>query len=336
MPDRPDCWTPGASCATIGAVALPTPRPQPDPLGEALHALRLDGVFYCRSELTAPWGLALPALPGHVAFHVVLEGSARLDVEGAAPVDLAPGALALVPHGEGHRLASGADAPTPSIHDLPHAYEGDRYAILRHGGGGARSTLVCGVVAIDQPSAHRLLELLPRTLHVAPGAAPGAAWMRATLDLMAEEARGERAGGEAMVTRLADILVVQALRAWLEHDPAARDGWLGALRDPSIGPALALIHRAPERDWTVASLAAACAMSRSAFAARFTELVGEPALRYLVRHRMHVALAALRGGEPASVVAGRVGYRSEAAFRRAFARVVGEPPGAASRRAAGT
>ena len=149
---------------------------------------------------------------------------------------------------------------------------------------------------------------------------------------MAAEARELRPGGETVITRLADILVIQAIRSWIARDPAARTGWLGALRDAKIGRAIALIHRDPARDWTLASLAAEVAMSRSAFAARFTELVGEPAMHYLGRWRMYVGADLAEGGERAlGDVAGRLGYQSEAAFSRAFKRFMGISPGAARR-----
>src|SRR5699024_6683998 len=119
-------------------------------------------------------------------------------------------------------------------------------------------------------------------------------WPQATLRLIAAEASGLRPGGEAVITRLSDILVIQAIRAWIEEDPAAQTGWFGALRDPQIGKALSLIHRDAAADWTVASLAGQVAMSRSAFAARFTQLVGEPAMSHLTRRRMHLALDWLR------------------------------------------
>jgi len=128
--------------------------------------------------------------------------------------------------------------------------------------------------------------------------------------------------------------VIQALRAWIESDPAARTGWLGAMRDPHIGRAIGLVHADPARDWTVASLAAELSMSRSAFAARFSELVGEPAMQYVTRWRMHVALAALQdGGVTVAQLADQLGYRSEAAFARAFKRVIGTPPGGVRRAA---
>ena len=132
-----------------------------------------------------------------------------------------------------------------------------------------------------------------------------------------------------MITRLADILVIQALRAWMRSDPAARVGWLGALHDAQVGRALALVHRDPARAWTVASLAAEVAMSRSAFAARFTELVGEAPLQYLTRWRMTQAAELLRERDDSvPAIAERVGYGNAAAFMKAFTRVQGVGPGA--------
>jgi transcriptional regulator GlxA family with amidase domain len=143
---------------------------------------------------------------------------------------------------------------------------------------------------------------------------------------------GASPGGETVITRLADILVIQAIRSWIQCDPAAQTGWLGALQDAQIGRAIALIHRDPARFWTVASLAGEVAMSRSAFAARFTELVGEPATHYVARWRMHVALTWLKEEDTAMAeVAARLGYQSEAAFSRAFKRFLGFSPGAARR-----
>jgi AraC-like DNA-binding protein len=153
--------------------------------------------------------------------------------------------------------------------------------------------------------------------------------MQSVLRLIASEAAELRPGGEAVITRLGDILVIQAIRAWMESDPAARTGWLGALQDPQIGRAISHVHRDPARNWTVASLAQELAMSRSAFAARFTELVGEPVMSYVARWRMQVAVAALKDeGATVGQLADRLGYRSEAAFSRAFKRVIGVSPGA--------
>ena len=307
---------------------LDDPFAPTDPLGEALHILRMNGAFYARSELTAPWGLTMPAMPGNLWFHVATTGSYQLEVEDGEVRTLAAGDLALVPHGEGHVLRSEPGAPAPGILDIDREVISERYEVLHYGGGGASATLICGAVRFDHPAARQLVQSLPPIIHVEAAGA----WMEGTLRLMAAEASELRPGGEAVITRLGDILVIQAIRSWIETDPAARTGWLGALQDRQIGRALTLVHREPARDWTVGSLAGEVAMSRSAFAARFTELVGEPAMAYVARWRMHIALTALRDeGATVGELADRLGYRSEAAFARAFKRVVGVPPGAVKR-----
>jgi AraC-like DNA-binding protein len=294
--------------------------------------VRMNGAFYARSELTAPWGMTLPPMPGYMWFHVPTSGRVLLVTDGAE-TELRPGDFTLVPHGEGHGLLSEPGAPAPGILDIERESVSDRYELIRHGGGGAPTTLICGAVRFDHPAARSLVEILPRTIHLESVGSPRLEWMQSTLRLMALEAGELRPGGEAVITRLADILVVQAIRSWLETDPAAESGWLGALQDRQIGRAIALIHREPERRWTVASLAHELAMSRSAFAARFTELVGEPVMQYVARWRMQVALSALRDeGATVGELASRLGYRSEAAFARAFKRVMGFAPGSVRRR----
>jgi AraC-like DNA-binding protein len=161
---------------------------------------------------------------------------------------------------------------------------------------------------------------------------PQMEWIQSMLRFMASEAKALRLGGETIITRLADILVIQAIRSWIEQDPAAQTGWLRALQDKQIGRVISLIHRDSARAWTVASLAAEVAMSRSAFAARFTELVGEPPMHYVARWRMHVALTWLKEeGAALGELAIRLGYQSEAAFSRAFKRFIGVSPGAVRR-----
>ena len=299
-----------------------------DPLGEALHFLRMSGVMYCRSEFTQPWALALPAFEDCLMFHVLTSGRCVLEVEGCEDRVLQPGEFALVPHGTGHHLTSEPGIPAARLFDLPREQVSDRYEILRHGGGGAPTTVICGVVRFDHPAANRLIALLPRVIAVDAWSSPELEWIQTALRLMAVEARELRPGGETVITRLADILVIQAIRFWIATDPAAQTGWLGALQDKQIGRAIALVHREPARAWTVESLASEVAMSRSAFAARFTELVGEPAMQYVARWRMHVALTWLQEEDaPVSEMASRLGYESEAAFSRAFKRFLGFPPG---------
>jgi AraC-like DNA-binding protein len=313
----------------------PDPFPPAEPLGEALQFLRMSGAAYYRSELTAPWGMTLPPMPGYLWFHVVTSGRLWLETGEEERGWIQLGDLALVPHGEGHVLRSEPGAPAPHILDLEREPVSDRYEIIRHGEGGAPTGLICGAVRFEHPAAGNLVEVLPSTIHIEASSSPRLEWMRSLLQLMAAEAGELRPGGEAVITRLADILVIQAIRAWMESDPAAQRGWLGALQDPQIGRAISLIHREPARDWTVASLAHELAMSRSAFAARFTELVGEPVMSYVARWRMQVAVDALKEeGATVGQLADRLGYRSEAAFSRAFKRVIGVSPGAIRRSAA--
>ena len=308
-----------------------------DPLGEALHSLRMSGTLYCRSELSAPWALALPiekdCLGSHVlSFHVVTSGECWLEIEGTDPLLLRPGDLALVPHSMGHCLSSELKLPAFPLDEFNIEKASERYFILSHGGGGATTRLICGEVRFDHPAARNLLELLPQVIHVQATSSPQMDWMQSTLRLMAAEAIELRPGGETVITRLADILVIQAIRSWIQEDPTAQTGWLGALQDNQMGPAITLIHRNPDHPWTVASLASEVAMSRSAFAARFTEIVGEPAMHYVARWRMHLARTWLNEDKVTlAELASRLGYQSEAAFSRAFKRFNGISPGAVRR-----
>jgi AraC-like DNA-binding protein len=201
---------------------------------------------------------------------------------------------------------------------------------MRHGGGGAVSYFTCGSFEFQSPAESPLLSLLPPLIHIRGEAEE---WLASALQLLVYEARHARPGAKAMISRLTDVIFVQAVRIWMANQPADEAGWLGALRDPRIGAALGLIHRAPERAWSVSALAREVAMSRSPFAARFTALVGEPPLAYLTRWRMHLAMSLLRSDTlSVSEVARRVGYESAAAFSKAFKRRFGLAPGASRRR----
>lgn len=305
-----------------------------DPLSEALQHLRMDGMFYCRSELTAPWGLELPPMPDCLWFHVVMDGSCLITTSGGATVSLGTGDILVLPHGAGHCAADTADSPTPLVFDLPHEYISRQYAVLRHGDGGAPCSIICGVVHLGHPAARLLISVLPELMHV--DAATGRRqweWLPSILTLMTAEAQTTRPGGETVITRLSDILVIQAIRAWIETSPEAQSGWLRALRHPQIGEAISMIHRDPAGEWTVARLASEVGMSRSSFSAQFTELVEMSPKQYITRWRVRLAEDQLSDpSRSLAQIASEVGYQSEAAFSRAFKRETGVSPSQARNR----
>ncbi len=305
-----------------------------DPLGEALHGLRMRGTFYCLSRFSEPWGLDLPPMPGTLMFHILASGSCRLEVEGAEPMALRAGDVAMVPHGRGHRLRSAADAPVAALFDLPRQELGERYEVLHHGGGGAETAMVCGAVHFEEPLAQRLIDQLPPVMTI-EAADPTNPWIHSTIALMVDEVRAMRPGGDAVITRVSDILVIQAIRSWLGRSDLPRTAWLAAMRDPLIGRSLTLLHHDPFQPWSVATIAQATGMSRSAFAARFLNLMGEPPMHYLRTWRMQVAVQLLKqdSGSVADL-AEKLGYNSEAAFNRAFKKTIGLTPGAVRRGAA--
>lgn len=310
------------------------PAASTDPLGDALHLLELTGALYCRAELTAPWGIALPEMPGHMIAYIVTTGRCWLRGPEAEPRLLQQASLALVPHGVAHSLRSGPRASVTPLADLPVEHVSERYEILRHGGGGDFAHVTGAVVRFDHVAAHRLTSLLPPVLQLDTWDDDEGSWLASTVRFISREARQLRPGGETVITRLADVLVIQAIRAWIDRSTGTEQeqGWLGALRDPQVGRALAAMHRHPAHEWTLQSLAKELGMSRSAFAARFSELVGEPPLQYLTRWRLQLARSQLsRSGQSIAEVARAVGYGSESAFSRAFKRELGLTPAQARR-----
>jgi AraC-like DNA-binding protein len=298
-----------------------------DPLTDILHDLRLASSFYARSELRAPWGLAFSVKDGP-SFHMIVKGRCWLRID-AERIPLEAGDLILLPHGEEHQLADPPEREATPLAALPSERVGDNAALLCYGGKGEEALLICGGVRFAGLIANPLLDLLPRilVLHREEQRAEHT-WLEATLTLLGAEALSLRPGSSAVMTRLADILVLQTIRAWLEREADQRPGWHGALRDPDIGRALALIHRRAEEPWTVASLAKQVHLSRSIFAQRFSQLVGMPPMQYVTRWRMSIASSWMREERmSASEAAHRLGYSSEAAFSRAFKRHLQVPPG---------
>ena len=298
-----------------------------DVLADVLDSIRLRGRVFCRGEFSAPWALGFSA--GAIShFHIIEDGRCwlRFDDE-PVPMALDQNDLIVIPRGAGYQLSDDPATPPIPLTDVVSVNEGGAHAVLRLGGGGAESQIICGAFEFLSDRAESLIGVLPRWIRVAPRE-DADEWLDSTVKLLRTEIRRADQGTATVVARLTDIIFVQAVRSWLRTQPEGAAGWLGALRDPSIGAALRLIHRAPARAWTVSSLAAEVGMSRSPFAARFSALVGTPPLSYLAGWRMQVAAGLLRAGELGlTEVADRVGYESTAAFSRGFKKQFGIAPG---------
>ena len=303
-----------------------------DPLGEALHSLHMSGTFYARSDLTAPWGIDLPPMPDCLMFHVVTKGSCWIEFPNGDLEQIRSGDFALIPHGQGHVIADDPKSQTINIFDLEREMISPRYELLAHGGGGEPTNLICGAVSVKDPAAQRVVSLLPKMI-VMQTNTPENDWLLGTIRMMMTEAERLKPGGDTIITRVSDILVVQAIRHWLENDPLAKTGWLGALNDGQIGKAIALIHRHPTFPWSVDALAEKVGVSRSAFAKRFMDLVGEPPMQYVRKWRFQVAEGWLRDTDmPLAEIAEKLDYESEASFNRAFKKFTGRTPGAMRRK----
>jgi AraC-like DNA-binding protein len=311
----------------MAATSLAIKPDTADVLTGVLGTLRLEGRVYCRTEFSAPWSVEFP--PGDFAhFHAVERGGGWFRLKGERRAHaIAAGDLVVVAHGQGHVLCDDPRTKPLPLERLAETAAPDA-RVLRHGGRGAETHMTCGSFRFADRGRNPILRLLPPVIRVRARDGSAGGWLEPTLALLAHEARHARQGSGTILTRLTDVIFVQAVRSWVEEQPAGGAGWLGALRDPQVGAALGLIHREPERAWTVAGLAAEVGMSRSPFAAKFTELVGEPPLAYVTAWRMQVAAGLLRDGLPVAEVAARVAYESEAAFSRAFKRWRGASPSA--------
>jgi AraC-like DNA-binding protein len=309
-----------------------------DPLSDVLRAVKLTGAVFFDVEAFAPWAGATPPgpaiaakmLPGvqHlISYHVVAEGECWATLlDGPPATRLGAGDVVVFPHGDAHVLASepGARA-TPDV--AFYASVSRRPLPVRLGGDGPRGArLVCGYLGCDTRPFNPLVAGLPRLLHV-PSAGAEADWVGQIARAALAESRRPRPGGESVLARLSELMFVEALRRHIDALPEERTGWLAGLRDEFVGHALAVLHERVDHPWTLEELAAEVALSRSALTERFTRLVGEPPIQYLTRWRMQVAAGLLEEGAKVAAVAREVGYGSEAAFSRAFKKMVGTPPG---------
>ncbi len=299
-----------------------------DALSRILEVAHVSGSLFSRAELDAPWGVHTRTMPDAI-FHLVVRGSgyARLDRDEVA-VPFRAGDLILMPVGDAHTMSDRPATEARAIEDLDFVPGSDGLPCITVDGGGPRTSLLCGMFTLAEDSREHVLPQLPPLIHV-QGGTPTAAWLDQTMRVMADEVAADRPGSETILARLADILFVQVIRAWLEQSPTLAPGWLGALTDPQLARALSVIHDDPAGSWTAAALARRVGLSRTLFYERFTARVGETPAAYLTRWRMVVARMQMRRTDDGlAEIAEQVGYRSQASFHKAFKRVVGQSPGA--------
>ncbi len=292
-----------------------------DVLADVLEHYHVTGRLYCVSNLSAPWAIAMRSID-NAHFHSIEHGAAYVHLGAKRPRPIAAGDLLIITDGKGHVISDSPNSTAVPITPPPKSLRGTVF--LEHGGHGAETQLVCGQFAIPDRDGNPLMAVLPRVIHVTADRA--GEWLAPMLRLLWHESRNQEPGRNTVVSRLMEIIFVQAVRAWVTELEDGAGGWLGALRDPQIGRSLALIHQSPERDWSMESLARNVGMSRSRFFERFKTLTGEPPLAYLTRWRMHIARRLLLEDATIADVASRVGYSSEAAFSNAFKRAAGQSP----------
>lgn len=295
-----------------------------DVLTDVLDTCELKGWLSSRRELVPPWRYDF-ATSKDSMFHMISYGGAYLQVAGETePIRVADGDVVLFPTGHAHSLY---DDPLSPLTRLVHLdYNPQRGHQVVSSEGEEKPLLICGAFHFEHPSDFPLLRRLPKLIHI-PGAQGRLEPEFADLvQLIARESASQRPGAAVMLRRLTELLFIQIIRLWVDQQAEASVGWAGAIRDQFISRALGLIHQSPAHKWTVNELAEAVALSRSAFSARFSELVGEPPLTYLTRWRMRKATHLLKNEVRMETIAELLGYESEAAFRKAFKREIGIPP----------
>ena len=306
-----------------------------DTLSDLLQVVRLSGAFFYATDAAEPWRVEtvaarelrpriLPGVEHVISYHIVIAGECYAALTDGEPVHLVAGDAIVFPHGDAHVMSSARGmAVTAAITSVPARYAetvilGDRDK--------AAVSLVCGFLGCDRRPFNPLLAALPRQMHLR---GITSAWGSAFTRQLTEERRFAKPGADTIVTRLAELMFIEALRRFVADLPPGGTGWLAGLRDEMVGQVLALLHARPAHPWTIDTLARAVASSRSNVAKRFTEMVGQPPMQYLAQWRMQIAANLLvRTGAKVATIGAEVGYDSEAAFSRAFKKATRVSPGA--------
>jgi AraC-like DNA-binding protein len=297
-----------------------------DAMTDVLGRLGLRSRVVCRTEFGRPWIMPVPS--GELAhFHIVERGVARFQLDGApSSLLLSAGDLLLVTRRQAYSLRDPLQHRDPYIFQMPRADPGGRCEFLRVGRREPSTSFVCGAFIFSHPD-HPLLTMLPRFMCLHSGKQGREILTRSTVKSLIAEVTNMQPGSETVISRLIDLLFINALRTWLSQQPQ-RSTWLKALNDSRIGPTLARIHEQPERIWTVQQLAAGVGLSRSRFSVLFSQLVGESPQSYVTRTRMQRAGRLLQEqGSSLTDIALATGYESDSSFSKAFRRQYGKTPG---------
>jgi len=311
-----------------------------DPLSDLLKTVRLTGAVFFEIAAQDPWAVASPArelilpkiLPGAdhlIAYHVVTVGRCFAKVVGGKPISLEAGEVIVFTNGQPHIMSSSPDmrADPPMADVIEVAAAGEKPFCINYGDGAASTRLVCGYLACDARPFNPLLENLPPIITAGAARNNGTSRIADFIRFAVTEAADKHAGSETVLTKLSELMFIDVVRGYLETLPPAQSGWLAGLRDPLIGKALSLLHGKPAHDWTIDELAKRAGTSRSILAERFTDLVGLPLMHYLAKWRMQIASELLTGSNAnIATIAAQVGYDSEAAFSRAFKKMIGVAP----------
>ena len=318
-----------------------------DALSDLLRTVRLTGATFFNVAAKAPWVVESPPreriLPkilagaDHlIAYHVVTAGRCFANIIGGQPIAVEAGEVIVFTNGDPHVMSSspGMRADPVAADPLDAAAAGQLPFVINCGGDGPVSTkLVCGYLACDGRPFNPLLENLPPVIKAGDAKDGDAGWLGQFIRLAVREAAQKRAGGESVLAKLSELMFIEVVRRYLEALAPEQAGWLAGLRDPFVGKALALMHARPAHGWTIEELAKQAGLSRSVLAERFADLVGIPPMQYLAKWRMQIASERLSGGTAnVATIGAEIGYESEAAFSRAFKKMMGVPPSVWRRR----
>jgi AraC-like DNA-binding protein len=309
------------------------------PTKAVLDGLRLTGAVFLRAEFSENWAfesmpstnLASALVPGAqrvTLFHVVASGRCWVEVEAGERHWASAGDVIVLPYGDAHRMGGSNDAEVVSAATLVRRPPWSEMPVIRYGEGGDSTELVCGYLTSEDPLFDPGLQALPPVFVVSPSTPTAQAFVRANIDYALQQTSLVGSDRVEVPTEVPQLLLAEVLRIHLSSAPAAQSGWLWALRDPVLAPALAALHAEPERKWSVPELARTSLVSASSLDQRFRDVLGMPPIRYLTVWRMHAARSLLSSTElSVGAVARRVGYDSEEAFNRAFKRAHGVSPG---------